>query len=134
MALISRYNALDCTIMVDGVFITGLGENMVSWEKQEPYFEPSVGAQGDVIKNETNNDLHTLTIGIQITSPQYGYLMELAKRKDPFPVWVANKSIGITVGGTMASVQEAPNVSLGQSAEDAEIVFLVFDGETKADA
>lgn len=129
--MITRYNAKDTTVTVDDVFITGFGENMISWEKTEPYFETAVGAQGDVIKNEVNNDLHTLTITVQQTSPQYGYLVSLSKRAESFPVWATNKTLGITVGGTQANVSEAPEVALGSSAEDATFAFVVFDGITK---
>ena len=51
---ITRYNAKDCTVTVDGVFLTQLGETMITFEKEESYFSPLVGAQGDIIKNETN--------------------------------------------------------------------------------
>lgn len=127
----TKYNAKDCAITVDGVFITGLGEDMVSWEKAEPYFETSTGAQGDTVKNEINDDVHNLTITVQSTSPQFGYLMSLAKKTDFFPVWVSNKPLGITFGGTMANITEMPEVSLGKTAEDVSFSFTVFDGETK---
>lgn len=132
--MLTKYNAKDCTVMIDGVFITGLGEDMISWEKEEAYFETSVGAQGDIVKNEINNDIHTLSVTVQQTSPQYGYLISLAKRSEPFPVWVSNKALGITVGGTMANVAEAPEIALAAAAEDATFSFAVFDGETKATA
>ena len=132
MANVTRYNAKDCSVIVDGVYITGLGEDMISWSKDEQYFEPVVGAQGDIIKSEINNDIHTLSVTVQVTSPQFGYLMELKNRKEPFPVWVVNKAIGIRLGGTMANVMEAPEVSLGASAEDAEFGFCVFDGITES--
>lgn len=130
---IAKYNAKDCTVIVDGVFITGLGEDMISWEKEEAYFETSVGAQGDIVKNEINNTLHTLSVTVQQTSPQYRYLIGLQKRSEPFPVWVANKPLGITVGGTKANIAEAPEIALGATAEDATFAFTVFDGETRTD-
>lgn len=126
-----RYNAKDCSIVVDGVFITGLGEDMISWEKEEPYFEVSVGAQGDIVKNEINNDIHTLSVTVQQTSPQYGYLIGLVNRSEPFPVWVSNKALGVTVGGSMANVAEAPEIAMGATAEDVTFTFTVFDGTTK---
>lgn len=126
--LVARYNARDCSIMVDGVYITGLGEEMVNFEKDEALFEAVVGACGDVIKNETNNDLHTLTLTVQPTSPQFGYLLDLKKRAESFPVWVINKQLGVRFGGTMANVIESPGLSLGATAEDVEITFCVFDG------
>lgn len=132
MANVTRYNAKDCVVTVDGVYITGLGEDMISWEKEEQYFEPVVGAQGDVIKSEINNDIHNLTLTVQPTSPQLGYLLSLAKRQAAFPVWVINKALGIRLGGTMANIMEAPEIALGSEAEDIEIGFCVFDGITEA--
>lgn len=129
---VTRYNAKDCTVLVDGTYITGLGEDMVSWEKDEAYFETVVGAQGDVVKSEINNDIHTLTVIVQPTSPQFSYLVSLAKRTEPFPVWVVNKALGIRLGGTMANIMEAPEIALGAEAEDAEFTFAVFDGVTEA--
>lgn len=129
---ISRYNAKDCVIMVDGTYITGLGENMISFEKEEAYFETVVGAQGDVIKSEINNDIHNLTITVQPTSPQLGFLISLKDRTEPFPIWVINKALGIRCGGTMANYKEAPEVALGSEAEDMEFAFCVFDGVTEA--
>lgn len=129
---VTRYNAKDCTVLVDGTYITGLGEDMISWEKDEAYFEPVVGAQGDIVKSEINNDIHTLTVIVQPTSPQLGFLLDLAKRSEPFPVWVANKVLGVRVGGSMANVMEAPEIALGSTAEDVEFTFCVFDGVTEA--
>lgn len=128
MPNITRYNAKDCSIVVDGTYITGLGEDMLSWEKEEAYFEPVVGAQGDIVKSEINNSIHNLTITVQITSPQLPYLLALRERTDPFPIYVINKSLGIRVGGEMANIMEMPEIALGASAEDIEITFCVFDG------
>ena len=128
MPNITRYNAKDCSIVVDGVYITGLGEDMISWEKEEAYFEPVVGAQGDVVKSEINNSIHNLTLTVQITSPQLPYLLSLKDRTDPFPVYVINKALKLRVGGEMANIMEMPEISLGAEAEDVEITLCVFDG------
>ena len=129
---VSRYNAKDCTILVGGVAITGLGEDMISWEKEEVYFEKVVGAKGDIIKSEINNTIHTLTLTVQPTSPQLGYLLDLQNQSETFPVWVVNKALGIRIGGTMANIEEAPEISLGAEAEDMEFSFCVFDGVTES--
>ena len=78
--VVGNYDAKNTTILVDGVYITGLGEDMVTGEKDEDLFETSVGAQGDVVKSVKNNSLGTITISIQTTSPQKKFLMSLAKR------------------------------------------------------
>ena len=128
---VTQYNAKDCSVVVGGKYITGLGEDMVSWEKEEAYFEPIVGAQGDVVKSEINNDIHNLTVTVQPTCPQLGVLLQLAKRNTPFPVWVINKALGIRFGGTMANIKESPEIALGAEAEDIEFTICVYDGITE---
>ena len=68
MSNITKYNAKDCVVTVDDVYITGLGETMVTGEKDEDNATPVVGAQGDVVVNEINNDLGTITVVVQGTS------------------------------------------------------------------
>ena len=46
----SVYNAKDTSVVVDGVHITSLGEDMISIEKEEALAENVVGAQGDVVR------------------------------------------------------------------------------------
>lgn len=132
MAIVSKYNAKDCTITVDGVFITQLGEDMITFEKEESYFEPVVGAQGDIIKSEINNTLHTLSVTIQPTSPQLPYLIKLLGQSSTVPVWVTNKALGMRMGGSKANIAEMPSIELGSTASDIEISFTIFDGVLEA--
>lgn len=127
MANITRYNAKDCVVTVGGVYITGLGEDMVSCEKDEDSVSAVVGAQGDVVVNEVNNDLGTITLTVQGTSPQKGYLMNLAKAKAMFDIWVNNKSIGEKVGGTKAMFKKTPTLEQGAELADREFEIQVFD-------
>ena len=124
---VSVYDAKDCTVTVDGVFVTGFGEDMISGEKEEDLFDPSVGAQGDTVAAVTNNTLGTITLSVQVTSPQKGYLMGLANRRDPFPLWCINKALNERIGGTMAKLRTFPDMSRGASPEDMEFAFTVFD-------
>ncbi len=132
MANITTYDAKETTITVNGVHITGVGEDMISWEKEEQFFEPVVGAQGDVVVSEINNNIHNMTITVQPTSPQFPMLVNLQKTKEMFPVWGINKKLGVRFGGTQARVMEAPEIALGAEAEDAEFTICVFDGVTEA--
>ena len=127
MANITQYNAKDCVITVGGVYTTGLGEDMVTGEKDEDNVSPVVGAQGDVVVNEINNDLGTITISVQGTSPQLSYLKRLAKTKEMVDVWVNNKSIGEKFGGSKAMVKKTPNLEQGAELADREVEFVVFD-------
>lgn len=121
------YNAKDCVITVGGVYITGLGEDMVSCEKDEDNFSTTVGAQGDIVVNRTNNSLGTITITVQATSPQKSYLLGLAKSGTMFDVWVINKSLAEKVGGTKAMMKKTPSMEQGTEVGDREFEIQVFD-------
>ncbi len=125
--IVGNYNAKNTTVMVDGVYITGLGEDMVTGEKDEDFFETSVGAQGDVLKSTINNQLGTITVSVQATSPQRKFLLSLARRTDPFSIWCCDKVLNERMGGTMANLKTFPEFSRGSEAEDMEFVFQVFD-------
>lgn len=131
MSNVTRYNAKDTTIIVDNVYITGLGEDMISFSKEEAVSELNVGAQGDIVRSEINNSIYTLTLTVQPTSPQLSFLLALKDRSDTFPVWVINKEMGITMGGSQACINEMPEISLGASAEDVEFTFSILDGIIK---
>lgn len=125
----TRYNAKDTAIVVDGVYITGLGEDMWSFEKEEALAENVVGAQGDIVRSEINNSIYNATITVQTTSPQVNFLFSLKDRKEPFPLWMINKALGRREGGSMAMMSEMPEDALGAEAEDLEFVFTVYDGD-----
>ena len=123
----TQYNAKDTSVIVNNTYITGLGEDMVSGEKDEDYFASSVGAQGDVVVSEINNSLGKVTIYVQPTSPQKPFLMNLAKTTEHFPLWVVNKKLGERFGGSQARLLTAPEMARGAESEDMEFVFQVFD-------
>lgn len=122
------YNPNDVTITVNGIFITGLGEDAVTFEFEEERFEAAVGCQGDVVINETNNQLATISLTVQASSPQYKTLLTYAKNGTIFPVWVVNKSVGERCGGTKARFKNPAAVSYGTELEDREFEILVADG------
>lgn len=129
MPNVSRYNAKDCTVVVDGVYITGLGEDMISVEKEEALAENVVGAQGDIVRSEINNSIYNITITVQITSPQLPFLLSLKNRTESFPIWINNKALGLRAGGEMCNITEMPEIALGAEAEDCEITFTAYDGD-----
>ena len=126
--MFSKYNAKDTQIIVKGTYITGLGEDMWNFEKEEDYAEDSVGAQGDVVRNEINNPIHKATVVVQRTSPQFSFLRNLARETEPFSVWMINKAMKVKEGGDKAMLASAPPSAFGASAEDVEFVFTVYDG------
>lgn len=129
---VTQYDAKDTSVIIDSVYITGLGEDMVSGEKDEDILSSSVGAQGDVVVSEINNSLGTMTIYVQPTSPQKSFMLSLAKRKEPFPIWAVNKKLGERFGGTKARLLSMPEMARGAEAEDMEFTFQVFDYDVEA--
>lgn len=125
---VAVYNAKETSVLVDGVFITALGEDMISIEKEEALAENTVGAQGDIVRNEINNSIYNVTITVQPTSPQFSFLLSLKDRTETFPLWITNKKLGIRAGGSQAMVSELPEIALGAEAEDVEFSFTVYDG------
>lgn len=133
MAVIGTYDAKQCTIVINNKdYITGLGEDMVTFEKDEQYIEPAVGAQGDVVVNVVNNSLYTLTLTLLAVSPQKKLLMDMANKQEEFSIRVTNKGIGERFGGNRAMIKSAPELTHGAEAEDREFEIQVFDGVIEA--
>lgn len=127
-----KYNPKDTTVTVDGVYLTGMGESMVEFEFDEDNFELAVGAQGDVVMNESNNKIATFKVTLQASSPQYSMMLKYAKQGKIFPVWGVNKSIGERFGGTQARIKKSAPVSYGTELEEREFEMAVADGVHEA--
>lgn len=123
-----NYNPKDTTLTINGVYMTGMGEDMIEFEFDEERFEAVVGAQGDVVVNETNNKLATLTFALQASSPQYKMCLNLARQGKTFAIWGVNKSIGERFGGTKARFKNSAPAVYGTELEDREFEVAIFDG------
>lgn len=127
----TAYNAKDCVITVNNTYITGFGEDMVTCEKKEDFFETEVGAQGDVVVNEINDPIGTIKLTTLSNCPQKSMLIDLARSGAEFPIWVTNKSLGEMVGGTRARVKKYPEMSQGKTVGTREFEIEIFDYEVK---
>ena len=123
-----NYNPNDTTLTIDGVFMTGLGEDMISFAFQEERFSPLIGAQGDVVLNETNNHLADMSVTVLPSSPQYKMCLDYAKNGNVFPIWGVNKSVGERFGGTKARFKNPAEISYGTEMEARSFEITVFDG------
>lgn len=127
MANYSTYNPKDWSVTYDGVFITGFGEEMVSGAKDEEFFTPSVGAQGDIVSSEINNDLGTVSITLQNTSPSVAYLKQCAKQGKTAPLWCNNLKLKQKFGGELARIKNYAEITAAAEAEELTFEFQVFD-------
>lgn len=126
------YDPKDWVVEINGMTITAIGEDGVTWEKSEANGEAKVGVLGDTIWQKTNNSLYNLTVTIMRHCPQKAQIIALFKSGDPFPVSATNKALGERFGGTMAVFEEEPSFEAGTEASDIELTLLVFDGKTES--
>lgn len=125
--IVRRYNPKETTVTFGGYYITGFAEDMAETSKDEDFFETSVGAQGDVVINESNNQLGTISVTIQATSPSKYVLVDAARKKLIAPLWVTNDTIGIKKGGAYAQIKNYPEDALSTTAGDLKFSWQVFD-------
>ena len=124
------YNFKDWVVEIDGMTITAIAEDGVTWEKSESNGEAKKGALGDVIWQVRNDDVYNLTVPVLANCPQLPSLIKLFRTTDPFPVSATNKKLGLSFSGTMALFEEEPSFEFGVEAGDVELNICVFDGKT----
>lgn len=130
--MITTYNAKEWSVIVKGdTYITGFDEDMFSYSKDEAFGEYSVGACGDAMFSETNNDLHTFSITLQHTSPSVPLLIDLMNNREVFSIYAINKKLGRKMGGEYARVTEAPEQAGSATGEPLEFTIQVADGKTE---
>ena len=126
------YNPKDVTVTISsnafGTFaITCLGEDDIECTKDNDSATPAVGSQGDVVINESCDDLGTIAVPVQAQSPQLPTLKKMARVRDVFSVWVVNKSTGEKTGGTRAYFKKPADNSTGANLNDRSYEIQVLD-------
>lgn len=123
------YDAKDCVVTFGTLSLSGFSEDMITAAKDEEFFTTSVGAQGDVVVNTTNNPLGTITVTLQATSPVISKLKEFAKSGTTQALYVKNSKLGERVGGAEARIKNYPEIEYGGEVGDRQFEFQVFDYE-----
>ena len=123
-----RYNAKQVFINIKGEDITGLGEEMWSFAKEQALGEVTEGAQGDSVYNVTNSSLYKATVTVQQSSPDVDFLFSLANETEPFELYMTDNGLKRKEGGAKALLAEMPEDTRGKTLEDISFVFYVFDG------
>ncbi len=125
--MIKTYDAKDVVVTFGSVYITGFGEDMITCAKDEEMFSTSVGGQGDVVVNTTNNPLGTISLTLQATSPQIPYLRDCARNGTYASCYVTNKNLGERIGGSQARIKNYPEDEYGPEVGDRTFEIQVFD-------
>lgn len=129
MGQVNVYDALQVSVVVDNIFITGFADgSMVECSKDEDNFSAKVSAQGDVGIAKTNNKLGTIKVNLAQTSPSVTFLNSLANSGKIFPIWVnSNSDVKEKIGGTKAMVKKPADASFSGEIESREYEIQVFD-------
>lgn len=133
--MLKQYNPKDCvTTINDSIAVTGYSSAMISGSKDNPLVAIAEGAQGDAVANVSASRIGTMTITLQATSPSNAVLMRLAKSREPFKIWAANKTLGEHMGGNNAMVENYATVEYGESVGDRVYTIKVADFDEEMNA
>jgi len=125
---VKTYDAADVVTIVNGVFMTGYGEDMVSVVKDEESYTVKVGAQGDAVRSKVNNPLGTITLTLQSTSPQCTYLDSLANTGSLVSVSVVHAGTPKeTNTSTQAFIKKPADREYGAESADKTYEFQCLD-------
>lgn len=126
--MFKRYDPKECVCTInDSIALTGFGTSMITGAKDNPLVSIVEGAQGDSVANVSASRVGTITITLQATSPSNAILTSLAKSREEFKLWVANKRIGERMGGNYAIVENFPSVDYGETVGDRVYTVKVAD-------
>lgn len=124
---VTRYNAQDIVVMINDICILGLGEDMVSINKAEEFYERTTGGQGDVVKSEKNDTLGEAELSLQLTSPQFSMCIDLANKREDFSFWVIDTKNKRRYGGSSAAFTNYPEVAFAKEHEDVSFNIGIDD-------
>lgn len=126
--MLKQYNPKDCVVTVnDSIALTGFSTSIITGTKDNPLVSIVEGAQGDAIANVSASRVGTMTITLQATSPSNAVLTALAKSREIFKLWAANKPLGERMGGNNAMVENFTTVEYGEAAGDRVYTVKVAD-------
>ena len=132
MSSVKTWNPQDVNItLISSTFgtfaLTCLGEDDVECSKDNDSASASVGAQGDVIINESCDKLGTIKFNLQAQSLQLSTVKRMASAIDKFGIWVTNKSTGEKTGGSVAYFKKPADNTVGKNLNDRSFEVQVTD-------
>ncbi|RUL56463.1 phage structural protein [Lysinibacillus antri] len=133
MPHIGTYDARKVVATVGGVFITGYADgSFVKASKDNDNFEATSSAQGDAVVSVNGDQMGTIEITLNQTSPSISYLDNLANTRAMVPVWVnSNNEIKEVAGGTKAMITKPSDKEFGKAASNRVYTLKVFDYTVK---
>ncbi|UUV27059.1 MULTISPECIES: DUF3277 family protein [Lysinibacillus] len=121
----SVHNFKNTQAVVAGNILTGFGDgDAISAEPNEDKWTQSVGADGNVSWNESNNETGTFTFKLKPESASIPVLHQLYKSGESFDVMLHDTELNTRVTGEDCRIQKWPTFSRAEETEPREIVIL----------
>ncbi len=119
------HNFKNTQAIVAGNIITGFADgDAISAEPNEDKWSQTVGADGNVTYNESNNDTATFTLKLKPESASVPVLLQLYKSGESFDVMLHDTKLNKRVTGEDCRIQKLPPFTRAEEVEALEYVIL----------
>lgn len=119
------HNFKNTQAVVAGNIITGFADgDAISAEPNEDKWSQTVGADGNVTYNESNNDTGTFTLKLKPESASVPVLLQLYKSGESFDVMLHDTTLNRRVTGEDCRIQKLPPFTRAEEVEALEYVIL----------
>lgn len=121
----SVHNFKNTLAVVAGNIITGFGDgDAIAAEPNEDKWTQTVGADGGVTYNESNNETGTFTFKLKPDSASIPVLHQLYKSGESFDVMLHDTVLNQRITGEDCRIQKLPSFSRAEETEAREYVIL----------
>lgn len=119
------HNFKNTQVTVGGAIITGFADGTaIEAEKNESRWTQTVGADGNVTWNESNNETGTFTISLKPESSSLPHIRALYAAGTSFDVMLHDVETGVTVTGEDCRVETLPPFARAEEVEPVEVTIL----------
>lgn len=121
----SVHNFKNTQAVVAGNILTGFADgDAISAEPNEDKWTQTVGVDGNVTWNESNNETGTFTFKLKPESASVPILLQLYKSGESFDVMLHDTSLNKRVTGEDCRIQKLPPFTRAEEVEALEYVIL----------
>lgn len=119
------HNFKNTQVVVGGAIITGYADgDAIQAEPNEDKWTQSVGADGGVTYNESNNETGVITLTLKPSSSSIPYLRTLYKSGESFNVLLQDTENNVRVTGEDCRIQKWPAFTRSEEESGVEIPIL----------
>lgn len=128
---VDTYNLKEVIITVNGIPMSGFGDNdALTVEYQEDAWTTKTGADGEVVRSRTNNEVALFRLTLMQTSEanqvlQAAILLDKAIGRTLFGVGMVDLNRSEVLSGTDCYIQQSPQRQYNKEAGEREWVIVI---------